>query len=243
MTKNNNFLTILLYLVIVTCFAFLIFHCQKNIKEGLTSMDELKKSEDKIIKQEESIYGETELKSINDAPYTYFEDLSMEAQQPGWKGWTSVAPVMNGASIEKNLDQAKITMDLSGNISDTLLNINNQKDLLRLMGINAIGSRWSDVNDAITPDFIKFYRDKMYFLDDIAGYLTKMCNNDSNCSLPNSESNEGGGNWFNFGGGNKNNQNGINNLQKNIQDTWNSDTKGFQSDFNNMTNGNDNKKK
>lgn len=220
-------------------------------------MDELKKSEDQIIKQEESIYGETELKSINDAPYTYFEDLSMEAQQPGWKGWASVAPVMNGASIEKNLDQAKITMDLSGNISDTLLNINNQKDLLRLMGINAIGNRWSNQNDPITPDFIQFYKDKMYFLDDIGGYLTKMCNDDSNCSLPKSEGGGegGGGGWFNFGGGSGDQKgNGSNTWEKNIQNTWNSDTKGFgsaftkdkktfQSDINNMTNGDNNKKK
>jgi hypothetical protein len=233
MTKNYNFLTIILYLVIISCFSFLIYHCQKNIKEGMENLTDIKKDEDVILGSINTEYGTSELKSINETPYTYFQDISYEAAAPGWKGWNSIGPVMGGSQIDKNLMQAKVTMDLCGNLANTIENIDNQKTLLRLMGINAMGDHWMSLN----PEFIKYYKDKMFFLDDIGKYVTGLCSKNSNCTLPGQSG--GGGNWWEFGSGNNNNKKsgGDNDWQKNLQDSWNKDTQGLQDGWNKGTQG------
>jgi hypothetical protein len=233
MTKNNNFLTIILYLVIISCFSFLIYHCQKNIKEGMENLTDIKEDEDNILESINTEYGMSGLQLINKTPYTYFQDISYEAAAPGWKGWNSISPVMGGSQIDKNLMQAKVTMDLCGNLANTIENIDNQKTLLRLMGINAIGDHWMSLN----PEFIKYYKDKMFFLDDIGKYVTGLCSKNSNCTLPGQSG--GGGNWWEFGSGNDNNKKsgGDNDWQKNLQDSWNKDTQGLQDGWNKDTQG------
>ena len=94
--------------------------------------------------------------------------LSAQASAPGWPLWGSIEPVMAGSQITKNLEQAKKTMNLSKNVDNTVDYINNEKELLRLLGINALGDSWKSVN----PSFMAFYKDKMYFLNDLDNYLT-----------------------------------------------------------------------
>ena len=65
MAKNNNFLTIILYLVIISCFSFLIYHSQKNIKEGMENLKDIKKDEDVILGSINTEYG------LN---YAYFDE-------------------------------------------------------------------------------------------------------------------------------------------------------------------------
>jgi len=230
MAKNNNFLTIILYLVIISCFVFLIYHSQKNIKEGMENLNDIKKDEDTVIKNINKEFGGEELYTIGTYPFTYFEYKSNEASQPGWKGWNSIAPVMGGSQIDKNLAQAKVTMDLSTNLANTIENINNRKTLLRLMGINALGDYWISLN----PEFIKYYKDKMFFLDDIGKYVTGLCAKNDTCKIPGKS---GGGNWWDFGSGNNNNgkSGGDNDWQKNLQDSWNKDTQGLQDNWNKDT--------
>ena len=101
------------------------------------------------------------------------------------------------------------------------------------MGINAMGDNWMSLN----PEFIKYYKDKMFFLDDIGKYVTGICSKNSNCTLPSQSG--GGGNRWEFGSGNDNNgkSGGDNDWQKNLQDSWNKDTQGLQDDWNNLTGG------
>ena len=227
MTKNNNFITIILYLVIISCFAFLIYYCQKNLKEGMENISDIKKDEDIVLGSIDREYGSSQLKSINNSPYTYFQDITYEASAPGWKGWNSISPVVGGSQIDKNLMQAKITMDLSGNLANTIESINNQKTLLRLLGINAIGDRWTSVN----PEFIKYYKDKMFFLNDIDKYVTSLCSKNKDCKLP-GEKDDSGGSWWDFGSS-------SNNWEKTLQDSWDKDSKGLESTFKNFTGSGD----
>jgi len=215
MAKNNNFLTIILYLVIISCFVFLIYHSQKNIKEGMDNLNDIKKDEDTVLKNINKKYGNAEFYDIQKSPFTYFEFKSIEASEPGWKGWGSIAPVMGGSQIDKNLAQAKVTMDLSTNLANTIENINNRKTLLRLMGINALGDYWTTLN----PEFIRYYKDKMFFLDDIGKYVTGLCSKNDSCKIPGKS---GGGNWWDFGFGNGD-SGGDNDWEKNLENSWNNE--------------------
>ena len=56
--------------------------------------------------------------------------------------------------------------------------IQGEKDVLRLIGLQALGGGWQNIK----PEFIQFYKDKLFFLDDLNNYLTKLCSLDPNAS-------------------------------------------------------------
>ena len=203
MTKNNNLITFLFYAVIIFSFIILIYiSCKPKIREGLS---------DKVI--DNAPQGQE---------YNNYSTSVFQAQNPGVTHsssgfvWNSLDKgQIGGTNLNGTLNQIHNIMDLSGNIHNTLTFLYNQKDLLRLMGINELGNSWSHLN----PTFMQFYKDKMYFLNDLILYVNRI-------ESGNSGDKEGDENWWNniFGS----NSHEKNNWWKNVSGDVSKDFKGAE---------------
>ena len=221
MTKNNNFITICLYLVIVICFIFIINNVyKKNFKEGMTPQQDAIIGETQKVEETffgTNIPGETDLNAINisKAPYEYFSSLELEAYLPTMqedvfysltKGITSLNPK------EKSLPTIESLLDMSQNgIKNAQNYINTEKQYLNLLGIAGLNSQWTSVN----PNFIPYYNEKMKFLNSMNQFLGQYSNNNNNNN----------NNWWNFGRSNNNKTDPSGN---GLQNAWNSASSGAQ---------------
>lgn len=240
MTKNNNFLTIGLYLVIVICFIFIITNiCKKNFKEGMTTQE----ADAKFIKEnpittnvvattksmENQIFG-TDLPTdsefnpinINKAPYDYFSSLELYAYTPTLLN--KVFLPLNTGMINLNpkqnaLKSVEATLDLSKNSIDTAKQfIETEKKYLNLLGVAGLNSDW----ETVPPNFVEYYNEKMKFLNSMNQFLSQYSYNNNN---------KDNNNWWNFGRSSKNNNNNNNTTDPSgngLQDAWNSASSGAQ---------------
>ena len=152
-----------------------------------------------------------------------FSDFNLimdQARSPGdilWKNSSLSSSRISGSNINKSLNSIQDIIDISGNLNNALEFINNEKELLRLMGISEMASNWKTLN----PEFIQFYKDKMYFLNDIGQYVTTLCKKNPNnpCSILTPAWEKNVNNWW--GGTTNNVSQGWNSITQNIKDDFN----------------------
>ena len=151
-----------------------------------------------------------------------FSDFNLimdQARSPGdmlWKNSSLSSSRISGSNINKSLNSIQDIIDISGNLNNALEFINNEKELLRLMGISEMASNWKTLN----PEFIKFYKDKMYFLNDIGQYVTTLCKKNPNnpCSILTPAWEKNASNWW--GGATNNVSQGWNSITQNVKDDF-----------------------
>lgn len=258
MTKNNNFITICLYLVIVICFIFIITNvCKKNFKEGMTT----KEADDKFIKEnptatnvtaptkayEDKIFG-TGLPSdsqfnpinINKAPYDYFTTLELEAYMPTMQDkifFPLTKGIANLNPKQKALKSIEATLDMSKNSIDTAKQfIATETKYLNLLGLAGLNSDW----ETVPPNFVEYYNEKMKFLNSMSQFLNQYNNNNGNSNgnwwdLGSSNNSKSSNNWWNFGRDSNNKSNDKSDSKSNGDS--NKDSNDLQDAWNSTTSG------
>ena len=221
--NNNNTLNIFFYLVIIFSFVYLIYNCCNNkIIEGLENpLDDIGKDKTKSSNNNTTNSNTTNSNTIGQN----FSDFNLkmdQARSPGdilWKNSSLSSSRISGSNINKSINSIQDIIDISGNLNNALEFINNEKELLRLMGISEMASNWKTLN----PDFIQFYKDKMYFLNDIGEYVTTLCKQNPNnpCTILRPAWEKNASNWW---GGASNN----------VSQEWNSITQNVKDDFKNV---------
>ena len=226
--SNNKLLELFLYIVICLSIGFLIYNSCKitktnKIVEGLTNKQE--ETQDSPQGKEYDDFFQAIGKAATGGigtPETRF----------GWK--PNAANQFKGSPLPSTLPWIRENMDICGNLNNTLNFIHDSRELTRLIGINELATNWSNLN----PVFMQYYKDKMYFLNDIEKYIKTMCiKNGVQCSSPN-----GGGQWWNpFGDSGSNGSNsGSNgdgdNWWSDISDQAQQDIQGATDAFNSMDN-------
>jgi hypothetical protein len=215
--NNNNTLNIFFYLVIIFSFVYLIYNCCNNkIIEGLENTLEKDKTK--------SSNNNTTNSNIIGQNFSDFNLIMDQARSPGdilWKNSSLSSSRISGSNINKSLNNIQDIIDISGNLNGNLNNalefINNEKELLRLMGISEMASNWKTLN----PEFIQFYKDKMYFLNDIGEYVTTLCKKNPNnpCPILTPAWEKNASNWW--GGATNNISQGWNSITQNVKDDFN----------------------
>jgi hypothetical protein len=211
--NNNNTLNIFFYLVIIFSFVYLIYNCCNNkIIEGLENTLEKDKTK--------SSNNNTTNSNIIGQNFSDFNLIMDQARSPGdilWKNSSLSSSRISGSNINKSLNNIQDIIDISGNLNNALEFINNEKELLRLMGISEMASNWKTLN----PEFIQFYKDKMYFLNDIGEYVTTLCKKNPNnpCPILTPAWEKNASNWW--GGATNNISQGWNSITQNVKDDFN----------------------
>ena len=221
MSKDNNkLLELLLYVIICISIVFLLCNVYKKnrVFEGLTNKQE--ETQDSPQGKEYDDFSQAIEKASAGglgSPDTRF----------GWK--PNAASQFKGSPLPSTLPWIRENMDISGNLNNTLNFIHDSRELTRLLGINELATNWSNLN----PFFMQYYKDKMYFLNDIENYVKGLCiksgsqcnsfNKSNNWWNPfNSTGNSGNGDdwWGNLSNQAKQDiqlaQNTFNNLDKNV---------------------------
>lgn len=234
MSKNNNVIQLFFYSVICLSIGFLIYNsCKSKIVEGFTE------SKDPFKPGDDSSEGE----QIKDFTLAVFEaglgpTSSKSAGGFTWKN--DAAKAFSASPLITSLPWIKNNMDISNNLNSTLTYLQDSKEVLRLMGINEMAVGWDNTN----PEFINFYKEKMFFLDDLEKYIQQFCmKTGTNCSGTTSVT---GGNWWTklTGGGSeksgdsgdsgKSGDNWFDNLSKDAKTDWTASEDYFKNTFNNM---------
>jgi len=211
--NNNNTLNIFFYLVIIFSFVYLIYNCCNNkIIEGLENPLEKDKTK--------SSNNNTTNSNIIGQNFSDFNLIMDQARSPGdilWKNSSLSSSRISGSNINKSLNSIQDIIDISGNLNNALEFINNEKELLRLMGISEMASNWKTLN----PEFIQFYKDKMYFLNDIGEYVTTLCKKNPNnpCTILTPAWEKNVSNWW--GGATNDVSQGWNSITQNVKDDFN----------------------
>ena len=211
--NNNNTLNIFFYLVIIFSFVYLIYNCCNNkIIEGLENPLEKDKTK--------SSNNNTTNSNIIGQNFSDFNLIMDQARSPGdilWKNSSLSSSRISGSNINKSLNSIQDIIDISGNLNNALEFINNEKELLRLMGISEMASNWKTLN----PEFIQFYKDKMYFLNDIGEYVTTLCKKNPNnpCPILTPAWEKNVSNWW--GGATNDVSQGWNSITQNVKDDFN----------------------
>ena len=143
MSKNNNVLKLIFYTVICLSIGFLIYNsCKNKIVEGFTPEEQTEETDSPQGKEFQD-FTVAEMAAASGANATNKDFFT----------WNSnAAKGFGGSPLPSTLPWIKNNMDLSGNLNSTLTFIQDQRELLRLMGINEMSSNWSHVN----PVFMQF---------------------------------------------------------------------------------------
>ena len=188
MSKNNNVIQLFFYSVICLSIGFLIYNsCKNKIVEGLDeTATKTKVSDEKAAKTGAKTEAKTEEQDYNDFVNAIHGAAtgpdSVHGQDFTWG--LNASRKFSQSPLPHSLPWIKTNMDLSGNLNDALTLLQNQRELLRLMGLNELSSNWG----SLSPIFMNFYKDKMFFLDDLEKYIEKMCmKNGTQCSGNSSE--------------------------------------------------------
>jgi len=219
MSKNNNVIQLFFYLIICLSIGFLIYNsCKNKIVEGF------EESQNDTENNETS--EEKSFQNFNNAMYSARTGLVNDKYSFKWDN--NAAKNLDGFSLEAK----KKYIDFSGSTLDNNLKfVQDERELLRLMGINEMATSWNSLN----PDFMKFYKDKMFFLNDIEKYIIQSCMKSGISCNGSSTGGGGSGNWWQQL---SNSGKGASNWWQNISDATQKDWKGFQTDLNNMDNKN-----
>lgn len=232
MSKNNNVIQLFFYSVICLSIGFLIYNsCKNKIVEGFDSKEK--------TEQDDAPQGKEFLDfsvAVNQAA------RGPSANSDGYFSWNNQATKGFSASpLITSLPWIKNNMDISGNLNSTLIFIQDQRELLRLMGVNEMASNWANVS----PVFMQFYKDKMFFLNDLEKYIKQFCiKTGAQCSGSTSGGGGGGGNWWNNltggsgGSGGSGGDGGGDDWWNNLSDEAQKDWQGAQDSFNNMDKNN-----
>lgn len=118
-------------------------------------------------------------------PYAYGQNIYFDALGTAlgggsfWDVGNMTTLQTSGSSMSGIVSSLSNTLDLSGgNLMNIMNAIQGEKDILRLIGLQALGGGWQNIK----PEFIQFYKDKLFFLDDLNNYLNKLCSLDPNAS-------------------------------------------------------------
>jgi len=197
MVKNNKEITILLYIIISLSFLFLVYNCCKyNIKEEFMGIGEKDNSIlsnvtneiDKAIKYDSgklqppllpsspsSSSSPSSQQYSSNTKITNTNELNMLISSlwsnPNNSSILPFNPENIGNKVlnpDPNIDAIKNKLNISNNNSMLLNYINNEKEVLRLIGISSL------INDNISISS-DIYKNKMFLLDDLKSYI-----NDSN---------------------------------------------------------------